>query len=148
MSRRRCSREARDDRLRQRRIKIQRRSGKGTVTYPGTWGGDSRIFSFRTVVMSQKARNPMRVGSLEGDKPSSMRTKPWSGSCLSVWVRTGNHKAGDPMKVGTLQRAGEPWREKGPWELRAGSRSKPPDSVANFRVEKNPGDRGPRLGWP
>jgi hypothetical protein len=49
---------------------------------------------------------------------------------------------GDPVKAGSSQRAGEPWREKGPGELRAGFRSKPPDSVANFRVEQNPEDGG------
>jgi len=46
------------------------------------------------------------------------------------------------VKAGSSQRAGEPWREKGPGELRAESRPNPLSSVADSRVEQNPEDGG------
>jgi hypothetical protein len=42
------------------------------------------------------------------------------------------------VKAGSSQKVGEPWRERGPGELRAGFQSKPLDSVADFRAEKDP----------
>jgi hypothetical protein len=45
------------------------------VTHPGTRGGDSRIDFLQMVVMGHKAKNPMRVGSLERDKPHFLMNK-------------------------------------------------------------------------
>jgi hypothetical protein len=51
------------------------------------------------------------------------------------------------VKAGSSQKVGEPWRERGPGELRAGFQSKPLDSVADFRAEKNPEGGSARLEW-
>jgi hypothetical protein len=56
---------------------IQRRAGKGTVTFPGHLRrrlqnpGDARMG-----MTNHKATNPRRVGGLERDKPISLREKP------------------------------------------------------------------------
>jgi len=67
----------------------------------------------------QKAKNPRRVGSLETDKLSSRacETLKWS-QFGRVSVRNGNHLRGGPVKAGTAQREGKPWRGKDPGELR------------------------------
>jgi hypothetical protein len=49
---------------------------QGTATDPESRGGDSRLGQVQMVVTGHKAKNPRRVGSLERDKPSSLKTKP------------------------------------------------------------------------